>query len=200
MGAYSPAPVITPDLMSEIETTILQPCIQGMKQEGHPYAGVLYVGVMITNEGPKVVEFNCRFGDPETQVILPLMDSDIVPLMVACCNGMLDHMSPPRWNSDTCLTVVMASKGYPEKPETGHVITGIMQAEALAFGNVSVFHAGTKIKNGLPVNSGGRVLNVTVRAPTLSEAMALANAAKQRIQFAGCVSRDDIGTKGLKHL
>ncbi|MBM3290920.1 MAG: phosphoribosylamine--glycine ligase, partial [Candidatus Hydrogenedentes bacterium] len=128
MGAYAPAPVVPKEMLPEITRTVLQPCVDGMAAEGAPYKGVLYAGLMIGANGPKVIEFNCRFGDPETQVVLPLLASDIVPILTACCDGTLDR-APIAWSTDTCVSVVMASGGYPGAFEKGVRITGIDAAE-----------------------------------------------------------------------
>lgn len=197
MGAYSPAPLITDALFEEIERTVLRPCIEGMARDGDPYRGVLYAGLMITDAGPKVVEFNCRFGDPETQVVLPRMRSDLVPLLAACCDGSLEGQAVA-WRDEACVTVVMASEGYPGSYPKGRAITGIEDAEALR--DVFVFHAGTRQDGGALVTSGGRVLNVTALGPDIETTIARAYAAVERIHFDGAHYRRDIGRKALKHL
>ncbi len=197
MGAYSPAPIIDMEMMDRITQEILVPCLRGMEEEGMPYRGILYAGLMITEEGPKVIEFNVRFGDPETQVILPRMVTDIVPILQACCTGTLENheIGYQPW---PCVTVVMASKGYPGPYEKGKQIRGIERAEALE--NVTVFMAGVKQTGEELVSSGGRVLNVTAWAPTLPEAIKKAYKAVDLIQFDGAQYRTDIGQKALKHL
>ncbi len=197
MGAYSPAPVITDAMMARIHQEILEPCLQGMREEGIPYTGVLYAGLMITDDGPKVIEFNVRFGDPETQAILPRMATDIVPVLEACCTGTLEgcKIDYTPW---PCVTVVMASEGYPGHYQKGRPIKGIESAEALD--NVTVFMAGVKQQGDTLVTSGGRVLNVTACAPTHSEAMKKAYAAVRHIRFDGAHYRTDIGQKALKYL
>jgi len=197
MGAYSPAPVVTPALLDEITRTVLVPCVQGMAHEGMPYKGVLYAGLMITKNGPKVVEFNCRFGDPETQVVLPQMQTDLIPVLMACCDGSL-KATPIQWANGACVSVVMASGGYPRDYEKGRAITGIKDAEQLS--NVTVFHAGTRVSGDQLVTNGGRVLNVTATGPDIPSTIANAYEAVSRIQFDGAHYRTDIGQKALtKH-
>lgn len=198
MGAYSPAPVVDAALLAEIQATILEPCVRGMAEAGCPYKGVLYAGLMITPEGkPRVVEFNCRFGDPETQVVLPQMTSDIVPILLACAKGSLDTLSL-EWQTGACVSVVMASGGYPGAYDKGKPITGIAEAEALD--GVVVFHAGTSTRGGVLVTNGGRVLNVTATGDTLKGAIDTAYAAVDRIAFEGAHFRSDIGAKGLQRV
>ena len=197
MGAYSPAPVVTPNLFEKIRTEVLEPCIRGMAEDGHPYVGVLYAGLMMTTTGPRVVEFNCRFGDPETQVILPRMKSDIVPLLLACCDGTLDQHAV-EWHEGACVTVVLASGGYPRAYEKGKVITGIEDAESI--NGVTVFHAGTKKEGERLLTNGGRVLNVTATGDTIPDAIAKAYQAAGTIHFEGAHMRSDIGKKALAHL
>ncbi len=194
MGAYSPAPVVTPELATEIDERILKPCIAGMAAEGTPYTGVLYAGLMITQDGPKVVEFNVRFGDPETQVVLPRMVSDIVPIFLACCEGSLAG-TPVEYLVDPCVTVVMASGGYPKAYEKGKEITGLADAESDP--DVMVFHAGTKRDGDRLFTNGGRVLNVTARGATLKETIDRAYVAVRKIHFDGAHYRTDIGRKAL---
>jgi len=196
MGAYSPAPLITPALMEEIQATILQPCVDGMAADGSPYVGVLYAGLMITKNGPRVVEFNCRFGDPETQVVLPRLTTDLVDVAEACCLGTLDRVGLA-YTDRPCATVVMASEGYPGNYPKGRPITGISTADALE--DVTVFHAGTKDVGGALVTSGGRVLAVTALGADLKEALARAYAGVNAIQFQGAQYRRDIGQKAFRH-
>ena len=197
MGAYSPAPVITEALHREIEDRITLPCIRAMAAENRPYRGVLYAGLMITGQGPKVVEFNCRFGDPETQVLLPRMETDLVPLLEACCDGGLgQHVI--EWRDRACVTVVMASGGYPGTYEKGKVIEGIDKAEALD--DVMVFHAGTRQENGKLVTNGGRVLNVSASGATIANAIGQVYAAVECINFDGAHYRTDIGQKALARM
>jgi len=197
MGAYSPAPVVAPELDSEIERRILRPCIEGMAEQGKPYTGVLYAGLMITDAGPKVVEFNCRFGDPEVQVVLPRMTCDIVPLLLACCDGTLDQLQTT-WDDGACVTVVMASGGYPKAYEKGKVITGIDRAEREE--GVIVFHAGTKREGDNLLTNGGRVLDVTALGPDIASTIDKAYRAVKQIHFDQAHYRTDIGQKALKRL
>lgn len=197
MGAYSPAPVVTEAMMARIEKEILEPCIRGMMEEGMPYKGILYAGLMITPTGPKVIEFNVRFGDPETQVILPRMTTDIVPLLFACCHGTLADMDIT-YTPDYCVGVVMAAKGYPGPYEKGNIINGIESAETIE--GVTVFLAGVKKQGADVVTSGGRVLNVTALGSSLPETLNKVYAAVRRIHFSGAHYRTDIGRKALKHL
>jgi len=164
MGAYSPAPVFTPELVQQADERVVQPTIRMMAAEGAPYRGVLYAGLMATSEGPKVVEFNARFGDPECQVLMMRFDGDIVPLLLACARGDLTKAPAPRFKDGVVITVVLAAKGYPDSPLEGSVIRGADQD----FGpHVQVFHAGTKKRDdGALVAAGGRVLNVCAMAPT----------------------------------
>ena len=197
MGAYSPAPVVTPQLFEEIESRVLRPCIDGMAEDGHPYRGVLYAGLMITADGPKVIEFNCRFGDPETQVVLPRMKSDLLPLLDACAHRGLDGHSVA-WHSGACVTVVMASGGYPGKFEKGKPITGIEDAEQSD--ETVVFHAGTRREDSKLLTNGGRVLNVTARGPDIKSTIDRAYAAVSKISFDQAHYRTDIGHRALAHL
>jgi len=194
MGAYSPAPVVTDGLMEEIVSSILRPCVAGMAAEGMPYKGVLYAGLMITAAGPRVIEFNCRFGDPETQVVLPQLQTDLVPVMQACCLGRLDTMEIS-WNPGACVTVVMASGGYPKSYPKGKMISGIEEAERMP--GVKVFHAGTKQTPDGLVTNGGRVLNVTAFGSDIASTIEKAYGAVYRIHFDGAHFRTDIGAKAL---
>lgn len=196
MGAYAPAPVVSEALLEEIVETVLKPCVQGMANEGIAYRGVLYAGLMITESGPKVIEFNCRFGDPETQVVLPLLQSDLVPVLAACCDGTLDQVALD-WAPCACASVVMTSKGYPGPYSKGKPIEGIGAAEKEG---VSVFHAGTKKAEGTLVTHGGRVLNVTATDATLPAALQKAYAGVENITFEGAHFRRDIGRKALERL
>ncbi len=198
MGAYAPAPVMTPALLAQVEAQILRPAIAGLAQEGRAYRGVLYAGLMITPEGPKVVEFNCRLGDPEAQVILPLLELDLVELLWQIACGALPEAvvtSPPNgW----ALAVVMASAGYPGEYQTGKVISALTPGEDE---QVLVFHSGTtKDAAGRLVTGGGRVLAVTGLGRTFEQARQRAYAAVGRISFEGAHYRTDIGAKALRHL
>jgi len=189
--------VVTEAMMERITAEILEPCVRGMAEEGAPYKGILYAGLMITDEGPQVIEFNVRFGDPEIQAILPRMKTDIVPVLMACCDGKLDQQSI-EYSDWPCVTVVMASGGYPGPYKKGVPISGVDAAESL--GNVVVFLAGVKEQRGDLVTAGGRVLNVTAAAPTLPEAVEKVYAAVGRIRFEGAHYRTDIAQKALKRL
>lgn len=195
MGAYSPAPVAGAELMEQVERDILRPCVEQMAAEGSAYAGVLYAGLMINEHGVKVVEINCRFGDPETQVVLPRMTSDIVPAMLACCAGTLDQTSL-EWSPEACVSVVMASGGYPGAYEKGKLISGVKEAEEEE--GVIVFHAGTGELDGKLVTNGGRVLDVTATGPDIPAAIDKAYRGVQRISFEGAHYRSDIGRKALE--
>ncbi len=195
MGAYAPAPVITKALQDQIQKDILEPVIAGMNLDQTPYRGILYAGLMITPDGPKVIEFNCRFGDPETQVVLPLLDSDLVALAKACVLGRLNPgLVSAKAGAAVC--VVLAAPGYPGKYPKGLRITGIESAEELE--NVMVWHAGTIIQNGQLVSSGGRVLNVIAQASTLREAVERVYQAVGKIRFEGIHFRRDIAYRALR--
>lgn len=197
MGAYSPAPVVTEALMEEIQRTILQPCVDGMVADGSPYIGVLYAGLMITKSGPKVVEFNCRFGDPETQVVLPRLTTDLIDVAEACCRGTLDKIDLS-YTPNPCAAVVLASGGYPGNYAKGLPITGIARADAIS--GVTVFHAGTRESEGQLVTQGGRVLAVSALGETLQCALDNAYAGVAEIAFEGMQFRKDIGQKAFKYL
>jgi len=197
MGAYSPAPVVTERLMEEIDVDILRPFMLGMKQEGIVYKGVIYAGVMITKKGPKVLEFNARFGDPETQPILMRMKGDIVPIFEAIIDEKLDHRFI-EWDERAAVCVVLAAGGYPGKYETGIPISGIEKTDQL--GNVMVFHAGTKLGGSKQiVTAGGRVLGVTALGDSIKFAMDNVYKAVDMINFEGMHYRKDIGKKALKY-
>ena len=195
MGAYSPAPIITPDIRAEVFARILTPTVQQLAADGTPYCGVLYAGLMLTDEGPKLVEYNCRFGDPECQVLMMRLEEDLAEYLLACATNALGSMERPRFAHDTALTVVMAAKGYPATPEKGGLID---LGEAEAEGAI-VFHAGTVLdeEDGTLRANGGRVLNVTARAPTIAEAREKAYAAVDKIDFASGFCRRDIGWREL---
>jgi phosphoribosylamine--glycine ligase len=196
MGAYAPAPIITPGILHRVEEEIIRPTLRGMAGEGRPYTGCLYVGLMLTPQGPKVVEYNARFGDPETQVILPLYEGDFAELLLAACDGRIASLAPvvPGFGSAVC--VVLASGGYPDAYRTGQAIRGIDAAEATP--GVVVFHAGTKLEADRLVTAGGRVLGVTaVYGASLRETISQAYAAAERIQFDGMHYRRDVGHKAL---
>ena len=189
MGAYCPATLMSEDLIDAAMGSVIRPTLAGMALEGSPFRGVLYAGLMLTGEGPKVLEFNCRFGDPETQVVLPRLDGDLVEICMACAQGRLDAGSVA-WKKEAAVTVVLASGGYPGAYQTGKAITGLDEAGALP--GVTVFHAGTKRQGGTAVTSGGRVLDVTVTGPTREEARARAYEAVAKIHFDGMHYRKDI--------
>ncbi|NXA00086.1 PUR2 protein, partial [Nesospiza acunhae] len=197
MGAYSPAPQISEDLLQKIRETVLQKTVDGMRKEGVPYLGVLYAGLMLTKDGPKVLEFNCRFGDPECQVILPLLRSDLYEVMQAVLNRRLAS-SMPAWREDSAaMTVVMASQGYPGTYPKGLEITGLAKAKQLG---LEVFHAGTALKDGRVVTSGGRVLTVTAIKEDLPAALQAANLGVAAIHFQGAIFRRDIGHRAIAFL
>lgn len=196
MGAYAPAPVMTDDMMDEVKVKILRPMMAAMKKEGYPFVGCLYAGLMITDEGPKVVEFNCRFGDPETEVVLPLFDGDLARVMLDCVHGKLTK-EEVKWKKGCAVDVVMASEGYPASHSSGEVISGLEEAEKAG---CIVFHAGTVRRHGQFLVNGGRVLNVVALAPSLAEAKAKAYEGVSKIHWRGVQYRKDIADKGLRHL
>jgi phosphoribosylamine--glycine ligase len=198
MGAYAPAPVMSGRLLTQVCRTIIEPTLTGMAEAGHPYRGVLYCGLMVTDEGPKVVEYNCRLGDPEAQVVLPLVESDLGEVLAALADDALDTVTI-HGSDQAAACVVLASEGYPISYETGFEITGIEAAEALD--GVTVIHAGTaRTADGTLVTAGGRVLNVVATADTLEQALDRAYAGVERVDFQGKTFRRDIGQKGLAHL
>jgi len=188
MGAFAPSPLATPAFLEEVERTVLRPAIDGMAAAGAPYVGVLYAGLMLTPDGLRVLEFNCRFGDPETQVILPLLESDLVDLMQACIHGRLSEAAPV-WRAGAAATVVMASGGYPGSYAKGKAIHGLEKAEAAG---ATVFHAGTALAGGQIVTNGGRVLSVTGLGENLPAAATHAYNGLGHIHFDGAVWRTDI--------
>jgi len=191
MGAYSPAPVLTGLLEGEAIERIIAPTVRAMADAGMPYSGVLYAGLMLTREGPKLIEYNCRFGDPECQVLMLRLESDLAELLLACAENRLSTCQAPRFSPDTALTVVMAAEGYPGTPKKGGRIDGIHAAET---GGAKVFHAGTALgTDGVLTASGGRVLNVTARGGSVREAQAEAYAAVDAIHFPEGFCRRDIG-------
>jgi phosphoribosylamine--glycine ligase len=194
MGAYSPAPVMTTELSKQVMDTIVQPAISAMASEGRTFKGILYVGLMITEAGPKVIEFNCRLGDPEAQVLLTRMESDLVPMLDACIDGTLDKVEC-KWKPEAATCVVMASGGYPDPYETGKVITGLDRANALE--DVTVFHAGTQMRNGDIATGGGRVLGVTALASDIKSAIEGAYRGVKEIHFDQAHFRTDIGYRAL---
>ena len=194
MGTYAPAPVMTPEMTERAVEEILKPTIAAMAKEGRTYRGCLYLGLMVTADGPKVVEFNARFGDPETQVVLPLLDSDLVAIMCACADGMLADV-PIHWKDGAAVCVVLASGGYPGHYEKGQEIHGLTDAEAMG---ALVFHAGTAMKAGKLVTNGGRVLGVVGRGADISSAVDAAYAAATKISFKDAYYRKDIAHRALE--
>jgi phosphoribosylamine--glycine ligase len=195
MGAYAPAPILSAATVEATRLSLIEPAFAAIAAEGAPYRGALFCEIMVTDEGPKLVEFNVRFGDPECQVLMLRLDSDIVPYLLACARGDLADLPPPVWRDEAVICVVLAAKGYPQAPQTGAVITG---AEADFGEDVVVFHAGvTRDLNGALVSSGGRVLNVCARAPTVRQARDRAYAAIDRIDFPGGFHRRDIASRAV---
>lgn len=195
MGAYSPAPVLTATLQAEVMDRIIRPTVAGMAAEGSPFVGILYAGLMLTADGPKLIEYNARLGDPETQVLLPRLKSDLLPALMAAHDGMLDQFTV-RWRDEFALTVVMATKGYPGKYQNGSVIGDVSAAAALP--GVSIFHAGTaRNAQGQLIANGGRVLNVTALGATVAEAQAKAYAAISKIDWPEGIWRRDIGFRAV---
>jgi phosphoribosylamine--glycine ligase len=194
MGCYAPAPIIGPELLRQIQDTILQPAVDALRQEGILYRGVLYAGLMLTGEGPQVLEFNSRFGDPEAQVILPLLQGDLLPVLQACLDGRLAE-ADLSWSARSCICVVVASGGYPGSYRKGLPIEGLEAAEQVP--ETVIFHAGTRSADGRVLTAGGRVLGVTALGDTLSEAAERAYEAVGRLHFEGMYCRRDIGAKAL---
>jgi phosphoribosylamine---glycine ligase len=194
MGAFAPSPLLDAALEARVMREIVEPVIAGMADEGDPFSGFLYAGLMLTPSGPQVIEFNARLGDPEAQVVLPLIDEPLLPLLVAGATGAL-RQSTVRLGGDRLTGVVLASRGYPESSESGQPITGLDRAEAIK--GVSVYHAGTAKKNGRIVTAGGRVLTVVGRGADFAQAIARAYSGVQQISFDGMQYRHDIGRKAL---
>src|SRR5215213_8629285 len=194
MGAYSPALVLTPDSQTRVMREIVEPTLAAMRARGTPYRGVLYAGLMITADGPKLIEYNARFGDPEAQVLLPRLRSDLAAALLAACDGVLDKFSL-RWSDDVALSVVMAARGYPGAVERGTEIRGVDAADAME--NVLVFQAGTALEGGRLVSAGGRVLAVTALGRSVSEAQARAYEAVRRIDWPLGFYRKDIGWRAV---
>ena len=189
--------VVTEELADMVMEKVLSPTIEGMHREGIPYRGVLYAGLMITEEGPKVLEFNCRFGDPESQAVLPLLEGDLVEILDAAVDGRLGEVEVR--NSDgAAVCVVLASGGYPGKYEKGKVIEGLEELKAMP--DVMAFHAGTARKDGKIVTDGGRVLGITAVASDIPKAIKRAYEAVEKVRFEGMHYRRDIGQKALRHL
>jgi len=198
MGAYSPTPVFTEEALSIVMDKIIQPTIHGMAKDGHPFVGVLFAGLMMTPEGPKLIEYNARFGDPECQVLMRRLQSDLMEIFIAAEAGDLDKLTPPAWFDDPVVNVVLASKGYPGKYRKGSMIKGIDVANDMD--GVVVFHAGTKMndKNAICA-AGGRVLNITAQASSLEDAVVIAyKAIDEAIKWPGGFCRRDIAHHALK--
>ncbi|XQQ07762.1 MAG: phosphoribosylamine--glycine ligase [Leptolyngbya sp. IPPAS B-1204] len=197
MGAYAPAPIISPALMERIQQEILEPTLAALRKRGIDYRGVLYAGLMITPEGnPKVIEFNCRFGDPETQAVLPLLETPLDAVLLACAQQKLEQLPPLSWNSGAAVCVVVAAQGYPGSYRKGDVIGGISQAETAG---ATVFHAGTKLKQQQVVSDGGRVLGVTAVGPSIQEALTQVYAAIECLQLEGMYYRRDIAHRAVNY-
>jgi phosphoribosylamine--glycine ligase len=195
MGTYSPAPVLTPDLAEQARVSMIEPAVRGMAAEGYPYVGVLYAGLMLTADGPRLVEFNARFGDPECQVLMLRLEDDIVPYLLGAATGTLAALPPPAWSDGAAVCVVMAANGYPDAPQIGSVIEG---ADADFGPDVTVFHAGAaRAADGALRATGGRVLNVCARGPDLKVARDRAYAAVDAISWPGGFHRRDIGWRAL---
>jgi phosphoribosylamine---glycine ligase len=194
MGAYSPAAVMTPQMTQRVMDEIVLPTLRAMKQRGCPYKGVLYAGLMITAEGPKLIEYNARFGDPECQVLMLRLTSDLVPALLAACDGVLKNFDL-RWSPEAALTVVMAANGYPGAYDKGSAIEGLAEAGELE--GVEIFHAGTRQEGRRILATGGRVLNVSALGRTVGEAQARAYAAVDRIRWPGGFCRRDIGWRAV---
>jgi len=192
MGTFAPTPKYTAEIEEEVTRSILLPTVEAMAKEGAPFKGVLYYGLMLTKDGPRVLEYNARFGDPETQVVLPLLKTDLIDIMNATIDGTLDTMNVA-WEQGACVCVVMASGGYPGSYEKGFEITGLDALEDRS--GIIVFHAGTQIKEGKTVTAGGRVLGVTAKGKDIAAAREKAYAAVKDIHFEGAHFRRDIGNK-----
>jgi phosphoribosylamine--glycine ligase len=195
MGAFSPSPLVDAALEERVMREIVRPVVDGMAAEGYPFRGFLYVGLMLTATGPQVIEFNVRLGDPEAQVVLPLIEEPLLPLLVAGATGRLQQ-TVVRTGRDRMTGVVLASRGYPESSESGRAISGLEAAEAIP--GVSVYHAGTALRERQLVTAGGRVLSVVGRGDDFAEAIARAYAGVHKISFEGMQFRHDIGRKALK--
>ncbi|WP_139492225.1 phosphoribosylamine--glycine ligase [Brevibacillus dissolubilis] len=196
MGTYAPVPHMSAELVDQVVKTIVEPMAKAMVQEGIPFKGILYTGLMITSEGPKVVEFNARFGDPETQVVLPLLETDLLDIVLATINGELDSIDV-QWKQGSAVCVIMAAPGYPGDYPKGAEILGLGKVDEM---NAVVFHAGTKQKDNAIVTNGGRVLGVTAIGTTFVEAQKKAYENVEKVSFEGAHYRKDIGDKALKHV
>ena len=199
MGAYAPAPIVTEDILNRIKRDIIRPTLLGLAKEGRPYRGCLYIGLMITETGPKVIEYNCRLGDPETQVVLPLIENDLVQLMLDAVDNKLSK-AKIKFKDQSAVCVVIASGGYPDSYEIDKQIFGLEVATSEK--DVVVFHAGTKYNKDVIVTSGGRVLGVTAIGEQLNleETIDKAYRAVEKITFDGAYYRSDIGIKGIERI
>jgi phosphoribosylamine--glycine ligase len=195
MGAYSPAPALTQALEQQVMDRIIRPTLDGMAREGRPFQGVLFAGLMLTATGPQLIEYNTRFGDPECEVLLRRLKSDLLPALLAARDGALDTLSL-RWDPRAALGVVLAAEGYPEAPRTGTPIAGL-DAAAAAAPEIEIFHAGTKAAGGELLADGGRVLVVTALGETVAEAQARAYRAVDTIDWPGGFCRRDIGWRAV---
>ncbi len=198
MGAYCPPPLATPELLADVDSTVFVPTVHFMKRRRQPFRGVLYAGLMVTNQGPRVLEFNCRFGDPETQPLLMRLRTDLLDLLEAVVNDRLDEFSEDKlaWDPRPAVCVVLASQGYPGHYAKGKIISGLAEAGKLP--NIKVFHAGTKLDGRLVMTDGGRVLGITALGETLADAKKTAYEAAAKIHFPGAFYRKDIADKALK--
>jgi phosphoribosylamine---glycine ligase len=196
MGAYSPAPMMTEALVAQTMTKIIEPTLRALSDAGHPYVGVLYAGLMLTADGPKLIEYNCRFGDPECQALMMRLRSDVLPALVAACEGGLKHFDV-RWRPEPALTVVMAARGYPSEPQKGTEIRGLSQPQTLT-DDVEVFHSGTANIDGRLCAHGGRVLTVTALGPTLQDARDRAYEKVESIDWPEGFYRRDVGWRGIE--
>ncbi len=198
MGAYCPTPLVDQALINQVEEKVLVPTVHHMKRGRRPFKGVLYAGLMITKQGPKVLEYNVRFGDPECQPVLMRLKSDLVDILEATADGRLSEIDPPEWDPRPAICVVMASEGYPGSYEKGHMIRGLEEADALE--DVKVFHAGTSLINGDTVNTGGRVLGVTALGSSVPAAKLQAYKAVKQIRWQGAWCRKDISDKVVEYV
>jgi phosphoribosylamine--glycine ligase len=199
MGTVAPNPYYTPAIAARCMEEIFLPTIAAMNAEGCPFKGCLYFGLMLTPDGPKVIEYNCRFGDPETQVVLPLLESDLLRVMTACTNGTLAD-TEVKFSSGAAACVILASGGYPVAYEKGKEITGLTDGQLPNAPDVTVYHSGTTVQDGKLLTAGGRVLGVTATADALPAALEKAYAAADRIQFEKLHRRSDIGARALQAL
>lgn len=195
MGAYSPAPILDAAMVGRVMDEIVTPTVETLARRGTPYSGVLFAGLMLTESGPQLIEYNVRFGDPECQVLMTRLDSDLLDLMMATAQGQLSELDPPVFSSQSAITVVMAAPGYPGAPDKGGAISSIDTAEA---NGTKVFQAGTRLEDGQLVASGGRVLNATAKAESLQQARDMAYGALENIEFADGFFRSDIGWRELE--